>query len=177
MNEDIIFFVKQLNNGGLLTPKTIDSDITDFCEYISNNNKPYFLKINPFQWSKVNCCDLNVKKVIREKGGKIIFGFKIWSIPKMYVEASLHCIWEDSNGNLVDITPNEDGEKTVLFLPDSRLNTVRLKRKGDKPRLALKESLKKFINSLVEEEITIHFEYPTDEDIWNSNISYKELKL
>lgn len=176
LNEDIIFLEKQFVNGNLSTPKIIDSDVISFCKYLGNTNNPYYLKTEPFHWSRVNCCDLNVKKATIEQGGEIVFGFKIWSIPKLYIEASLHCIWENSNGDLIDITPNEDGEETVLFLPEPRLNTVRLKSRGDMPILALKETLVEYVNLRIQHERTIGCVYPSDEDIWKSNISYKRLR-
>lgn len=176
LNEDIIFLEKQFANGNLSTPKIIDSDVTSFCKNLGNANKPYYLNTEPFHWSRVNCCDLNVKKIVKEQGGEIIFGFKIWSIPKLYIEASLHSIWENPNGKLIDITPNEDGEKTVLFLPEPRLNTVRLKREGEKPRFALKETLIEYVNLLIKQQLTIGCMYPSDEDIWKNNISYKRLR-
>lgn len=176
LNEDIIFLENQFLNGNLSTPKIIDSDVTSFCKYLGNANKPYYLNTEPFHWSRVNCCDLNVKKIVKEQGGKIVFGFKIWSIPKLYIEASLHAIWENSNGELIDITPNEDREETVLFLPEPRLNSVRLKREGEKPRLALKETLVEYVDLLIKQQLTIGCLYPSDEDIWKNNISYKRLR-
>ena len=143
-NKDIMFLEKQFVNGNLSTPKIIDPDVTAFCKYLGNTNNPYYLKTEPFHWSRVNCCDLNVKKATRDQGEKIVYGFKIWSIPKLYIEASLYCIQENFNGDLIDITPKEDGEETILFLPETQQNTVRLKCKGNMPRIALKETLKEF---------------------------------
>ena len=94
----------------------------------------------------------------------------------MYIEADLHCVWKEPRGNFIDITPNVDGEEKILFLPDPELTTVRLARKGEKPRLALRDSLIDFVDLKREQEMAVGFVYSPDEVMWKDNISYKRLK-
>jgi hypothetical protein len=143
---------------------------------VQSQEKPLYLPVKPFLWSRVNCCDLNVQKVVNDNGGEKVYGFKIWSIPKMYIEADLHCVWKEPRGNFIDITPNVDGEEKILFLPDPELTTVRLARKGEKPRLALRDSLIDFVDLKREQEMAVGFVYSPDEVMWKDNISYKRLK-
>lgn len=44
------------------------------------------------------------------------------------------------------------------------------------PRIALKETLVEYVNLRIQQERTIGCVYPSDEDIWKSNISYKRLR-
>lgn len=171
--EDIIFLDEEISKGALSKPIKIDSDIEAFCVCLKNNNKPLFVKIKPFSWSRFNCCDLNVKKIVSKYGGKIIYGYKLYSIPNFYIEGIPHCIWEDLDGNLLDITPSDDLEKEILFLPDEKLFSVRLESDGKKPRLALRESVKDYVQLLIEIKLKEIYLYPSDDDLWNRNHSYR----
>jgi len=176
INEDIVALEKAFMNGDLKMPPKIDSDVAAFCQYVDCNEKPVYLDIDPFHWCRVNCCDLNVKKAINDYRGKAVFGFRLWSLPTMYIEADLHCVWKNPNGKLIDITPNVDGETKVLFLPDPTIQTVRLMIRGEKPRLALRESLYEYVFLLTERESVIGNAYPSNEEMWKNNLSYKRLK-
>lgn len=175
-NKDVSFLEYQLKNGGLKTPELIDDDVISFCQHIQSIERPRFVEVKPFNWCRLNCCDLNVEKAIRDNGGKALYGFRIWSVPTMYIEADLHCIWINRKGQLIDITPSEDLEEKVLFLPDSEIKTVRLTFKGDKPRLALRKSLYEVVDYLTARESEIECYYPSDEEMWINSISYQELK-
>jgi hypothetical protein len=176
INEDIIALEIAFKNSKLKTPPRIDSDVDAFCKYVDCTEKPRYLNINPFHWCRVNCCDLNVKKAMKDYGGKAVYGFRLWSLPTMYIEADLHCVWENLDGNLVDITPSIDFETKVLFLPDPKIKTVRFQIRGDKPRLPLRESLYEYVYILTERENEIANAYPSDEEMWNNSISFKRLK-
>lgn len=160
----------------LTTPQRIDDDIETFASYLGNSNEPIYIPIVPFSWSRVNCCDLNVRKAVEQLGGKEIFGFRIWSIPNKYVEADLHCVWERIDGTVVDVTPNVEDDTRTLFLPDPRVITVRFRRKGDKPRLALGGSLGMAVAMITEAEKREVCVYPPDDILWDQSLSYKRLK-
>jgi len=42
--------------------------------------------------------------------------------------------------------------------------------------LNLKETLIEYVNLLIKQQLTIGCMYPSDEDIWKNNISYKRLR-
>jgi hypothetical protein len=62
-------------------------------------------------------CHMNVLHRVRTHGGKRRNGWLIWE-SAMFAEASFHCVWESPDGELVDLTPRDDGEEHILFLPD-----------------------------------------------------------
>lgn len=172
----MLTLLNKISKGELTTPPTIDQDVSSFCVYLRSSQLPIYIPVQPYSWSRVNCCDLNVRKAVNESGGVPVFGFRIWSIPKLYIEADLHCIWQKSDGMLVDITPNIDGENRTLFLPEPKLKTVRLRFKGDKPRLALHPSLQAAVAMMTEREKRIACLYPPDKVLWDTSLSYKRLK-
>ncbi|WFS63568.1 hypothetical protein LF599_05225 [Pseudodesulfovibrio thermohalotolerans] len=55
------------------------------------------------------------KKKIEQNGGSTIYGWKIWIMPKIFIEAEFHAIWQSETGDYVDITPNRDGENEIYF--------------------------------------------------------------
>lgn len=60
----------------------------------------------------------------RNPGGGAVAGWVIWQAKAAnFVEAEFHSVWCDPKGNLIDVTPRKDGERYVLFVPDS-LRTI-----------------------------------------------------
>ena len=102
----------------LQTPPSITPIVSDFCKQISNQN-PIYIDIASTPFSQMNECFYNVEKQVKKKGGKSIFGWKIWIWPEHFIEAEFHSIWADQNHSYVDITPDDCGYKQILFLPDS----------------------------------------------------------
>ncbi|MCR4376526.1 MAG: SEC-C metal-binding domain-containing protein [Rhodospirillales bacterium] len=55
---------------------------------------------------------------VAQDGGKELNGWQLWTWPKVFIEAEHHCVWKSPEGNLIDVTPKENGEKRIAFLPD-----------------------------------------------------------
>jgi hypothetical protein len=51
----------------------------------------------------------------------MVLGWCIWEWPGILLNAEFHACWLSPEGEIIDITPKPDGEKTVLFLPDPAL--------------------------------------------------------
>ena len=64
-------------------------------------------------------CFSNVEMVIEQNGGRAVYGWAIWQVPGVYIEAEFHCIWENDAGEMLDITPYPYRTENILFLPDS----------------------------------------------------------
>ncbi|MFC7418492.1 hypothetical protein ACFQNF_01185 [Iodobacter arcticus] len=70
-----------------------------------------------------------------ERSGFTISGWLIWHHESTRtVESHFHTIWVTETGKLVDVTPREDGEETVLFVPDPS-RSIRLTDYQGKPAL------------------------------------------
>lgn len=99
-------------------PKTIHSEVSKFAEEVGTGTSPSFVLLKPEKVYIVSDCFGNVKKHVAKFGGAIRHGWAIWEIPKIFLEAEFHAIWESPLGELIDVTPRDDGEVRVLFLPD-----------------------------------------------------------
>ncbi len=126
----------------LRTPKTIDQTVTDFCLKINPDYSPRSVQVVPAKDSKNLDCFYNVQNQVKIHGGKIAYGWVIWVWPKVFIEAEHHAVWEN-DGKLVDITSRNDGEKTILFLPDpNRSYDFKCGKRIDNTRLPLSTSSK-----------------------------------
>lgn len=62
-------------------------------------------------------CFPNVERYIKTNGGNILYGWQIWEWPKVLVEAEFHAIWVSPLGAYIDITPKDNHENKIFFLP------------------------------------------------------------
>lgn len=63
------------------------------------------IKVQLICGAEPQMCSLNVEKRIRACGGKKAFGWKIKDIGNDWKIRENHCVWEDPDGVLWDVTP------------------------------------------------------------------------
>ncbi|MGD9276490.1 MAG: SEC-C metal-binding domain-containing protein [Candidatus Pacearchaeota archaeon] len=102
------------------TPKEINGKITEFCKEIDSTTKPIFVELLHVEDYICGECYGNVDNHIRKHGGDIQYGWIIWEHPDVLLDAEFHAVWVDDKGEYIDVTPKVDGEKKILFLPDSK---------------------------------------------------------
>jgi hypothetical protein len=88
-------------------------EVADFarnigCDWLGN------ISTNPDASCEENICHTNVKNYILGHGGKKILGYYFLESAWGY-QAILHSVWQDSDGNLIDITPFADKRNTNVF--------------------------------------------------------------
>lgn len=101
----------------LSAPREIDDDVLRFCRGISPE-APFYVPVKPVSKGKMSRCFDNVARQIKRRRGSIAYGWAIWHWPGRYFEAEHHAIWRSPAGFQVDVSPQLDGRKRVLFLPD-----------------------------------------------------------
>ena len=74
-----------------------------------------------FPDSKMLECYENVENVVKKFGGNIYYGWILWQ-NYIYLDAEFHAIWKKPDGTLLDVTPQPDGEKLIVFVPDNTIN-------------------------------------------------------
>lgn len=102
------------------TPTSINENVLKFCKEIDSTTNPIFVEVVPTEDTLYNECYGNVEKQVKKNGGSIEYGWIIWEIPEIYLEAEFHAVWINNAGEYIDITPKKDGEKRILFLKDSK---------------------------------------------------------
>jgi hypothetical protein len=96
-------------------PKALGPALIDFCRTISID-EPIFVPSAPPRWAKLSFCFDNVARKVAKHGGKAAYGWAIWHVPGVYFEAEHHCVWQDKNGNLIDVSPQLNRAPLILFL-------------------------------------------------------------
>jgi len=66
-------------------------------------------------------CFNNVRDVIAEQGGEIVYGWLVWQHENIFVEAEHHSVWQKTTGEIVCVTPQTPPEKAITFIPDPSL--------------------------------------------------------
>lgn len=99
------------------TPSRITPEIQRFCGTVSSS-APRYVSVDAPTDAKFGECHLNVARYVDQQGGDALRGWAIWEIPGMLLQAEFHSIWISPTGAEVDVTPHEDGEDRILFLPD-----------------------------------------------------------
>ncbi|MCZ7555770.1 MAG: SEC-C domain-containing protein [Bacteroidia bacterium] len=122
----------------ILTPNTpllISDAILGFCRKIVPGEEPIYVDVRPVKDGERMDCFPIVEKWIEKKGGCAAYGWLIWELPTVYVEAEFHSMWESEDGTLLDLTPKIFGCNTVLFLRDRNMRYEN--KQTDNIRLAL----------------------------------------
>ena len=100
------------------TPPNINAGVTALLAQLPGANTPQFVEVSPHPDSLPLDCFPNVQKQIKRHGGTLICGWEISEWPEVMMEAQFHAVWRSSNGDLMDISPNQLGEKRILFAED-----------------------------------------------------------
>jgi hypothetical protein len=100
------------------TPSSITPEIVAACRTTCPQSTPSFIPIQSMEAAKPDECHRNVARVIEQRGGSSRFGWSIWQSGELWLEFMFHSIWRDPEGVEHDITPDPDGERQRLFLPD-----------------------------------------------------------
>ena len=99
------------------TPAAITEALRDFCVDLCWS-EPAYIPVQADQEGMYGFCNLTVAEKIKKDGGKPVHGWTIWEWPGVFWTAEFHMVWENPNGDLIDVTPKPDGETSILFLRD-----------------------------------------------------------
>jgi hypothetical protein len=76
---------------------------------------PVILKSEPIADAQYGKCYLNALTAAECFGGNVVIGWSVWQ-NKVYLDLEHHAVWEQANGQRVDVTPQVLGDKEILFL-------------------------------------------------------------
>jgi hypothetical protein len=113
----------------LTTPEIVDASIQTVLAALE-------LRAEDAQWLKFDHpagflprpseCHLNARIERKlQRGGSVTSGWVVWQDKaNAIVVAMFHALWRSPEGALRDVTPREDGEEKVLFVPDEQRRTI-----------------------------------------------------
>ncbi len=131
-------------------PDKVTSPINRLINRIAPGEQPQYVKVLIESDAEINECFANLERRIKRDGGRIQFGWAIWYLPGILMEAEFHAVWISPEGDLIDISPRPIQFKEIMFLPDSSI--VYSGRQIDNIRIPLSK------NPKVKEYIRLHEE-------------------
>ncbi len=162
-------------------PKPADSAsqvIQKLIERLVPGGESIYLDVEPVVGALENECYGNVDIAIKNAGGTIQYGWKLWeTLPNVMAEAEFHAVWVDKNGEMHEVSPEPlPGMSRILFLPDP--NRTYSGHQIDNVRIPLQEDnlIEEFIANSEQhfevmnrgELVGIHGEIPMTGEIRNS---------
>lgn len=88
------------------------------------SNTPVHLHYTDHGYDPDNC-HLSAKHCAMTKGGRRVHGWAIWGFDEMLI-GEHHSVWEDPDGNLVDVTPPKFEAGQILFVRDDNADLVEM---------------------------------------------------
>ncbi len=133
-----------------------------FLRTLESVGKPLFV---PFTQTssdyRAGYCQSNCEAEHSRTGADIVFGWMIWEAPiASFIEAEFHSVVRRGR-HLKDITPRREGEKLILFVPDTARQAVRLDE-----RTWLTWSNHKQMGSHLEPTRQIRLQDPSGSNVW-----------
>ena len=137
-------------------PDKVTSPVKRLHNRIAPNERLQYVKVLIESDAEINECFPNLERKIKRDGGGIQYGWAIWYLPGILMEAEFHAVWVSPKGELIDISPHQIQFKEILFLPDSgtvysgrQINNIRIPLNKDprmKEYIRLHEELFKILN-------------------------------
>jgi len=113
------------------TPPKITHEIKRLCRKIAPKSKLLVVPVKAAPDALLNECFPNVKSMI---------------------EAEAHAIWKNPNGELIDITPHDDGETNIFFLPDDNVTYEGMRIPAHRMALTNSSLVKEFIHLMEKQD-------------------------
>jgi hypothetical protein len=104
-----------------VTPSEISSSLRELIDELVPRGLPVYVDVVPLENVSANDCFIHVPERVRTEGGAAVFGWSLYELPGVFVEAEAHSVWLRPNGDYLDITPKNSKTGRVYFLPDSAL--------------------------------------------------------
>jgi hypothetical protein len=97
-------------------------EVRALCERLVPGEIPVVLEVEHPPWAKPRDCTANVQRAVADHGGSVRYGWQLWEVPDVMLEAEFHAVWVDARGSLRDVTPKDLPFERCIFLPDPTLH-------------------------------------------------------
>lgn len=123
-----------------ITPRKLHRFVSELSRSLTGEEDARYVAVRPDPGAQPNECFFNVPQKIAKEGGAIQFGWCLWELPGLFIEAEVHAVWVSPQGEWLDVTPKVNHETKILFLPDNTVTWDENSRfRRDNVRLAMKD--------------------------------------
>jgi hypothetical protein len=105
----------------MISPIDITAPVQQLINRIGSAYEHEIISVIPEPTAKPENCYINVGDKVARDGGALVYGWAVW-LGDFICEGEHHAVWEDDNGNLIDITPHRTDVNKLLFIPDDRFS-------------------------------------------------------
>lgn len=101
-----------------VTPAELNGPLAALCSELATGRLPVYVDVRPLEDAPPDECFPLVARHVASRGGSALFGWTLWELPGVFVEAEFHAVWRTPHGTFVDIAPKKRPVARVLFLED-----------------------------------------------------------
>lgn len=102
----------------IISPTETDKFVEKLLAKIGSEYEPEQVPVIIEPYAKLHNCYPSVDEKVKRDGGKVHYGWTIYQ-SDLLCEAERHAVWENEDGDLVDITPREIDLKQIMFVSDN----------------------------------------------------------
>ena len=122
-----------------ITPRKLHRFVLELSKSIAGDAVARYVPVQPAPVALPNECFFNVPQQVARDQGAIQYGWCLWEVLGLFIEAEVHAIWVSPGGEWIDVTPKVNHEKEILFLPDNTVTWDENSRfRRDNIRMAMK---------------------------------------
>jgi SEC-C motif-containing protein len=125
-----------------LVPRPSAPAVKRLCAQVAPGAIPEYVACEYDESAGCLNCFIDVEARVEKSGGTVQYGWRIWLLPAILVEAEFHSVWRSPSGKLIDVSTPPDVASRILFAPDTvrayegrQVNNIRMPL-GDDPRIA-----------------------------------------
>ncbi|WP_155251007.1 hypothetical protein [Sinorhizobium meliloti] len=104
-----------------IVPSATEQEVATLLSINNLTSTPFLVPYEDYGYDAQQC-HISAKHHAIIRGGKRVHGWAIWRFDhptsQSIAVAEHHSVWEDVNGNLIDVTPPRYGAAAVLFVRD-----------------------------------------------------------
>ena len=103
-----------------VTPTECVGVLRDLCGQLVSDGEPLYVEVRPTPGAPPDDCFPTVDAHVQANGGMARYGWSLWELPSVFVEAEFHAVWQSPSGGLLDVSSKKWDAARILFLPDPR---------------------------------------------------------
>lgn len=103
----------------MISPIDITAPVQQLIDRIGSAYEHEIIPVQPAAEARAGKSYRNVQNKVAKDGGSLVYGWAIWT-GDFICEGEHYAVWEDNDGNLIDITPPRVALDKIMFIPDDR---------------------------------------------------------
>ncbi len=119
--------------------------VLEFSSSIAPGTLPQEVPCLPLPDKPLDDCFPIVAEQVAAKGGQQIFGWAVWELPGVFIEAEFHSVWESPEGELVDIVPRLRPFTEIAFVLDANRRYENRQVDNVRKQLVIDNDVKRFL--------------------------------